>query len=158
MGLPNPNMDFTAFDTLPAASLDDLVENIEALADGSGLDNGAITDAKMGMTGTTDANGWDVLDFGTHRLAWKSGTITGGSRTAGTAWSAGGTTNLPVGCSTVVDIKNLSYSFRMTSSAYALGINVESSTSATSVSWTAVNNGSGTIDFGSPEYWCQIIF
>lgn len=35
--LPNPGMDFTAFDTLPAASLDDLVENIEALADGSGI-------------------------------------------------------------------------------------------------------------------------
>lgn len=33
--LPNPAMDFTAFDTLPAASLDDLVENIEALEDGS---------------------------------------------------------------------------------------------------------------------------
>jgi hypothetical protein len=32
MQLPNPGMDFTPFDTLPAASLDDLVENIEALA------------------------------------------------------------------------------------------------------------------------------
>ena len=38
MPLPNPGMDFTAFDTLPAAELDKLVENIEALADGSAFD------------------------------------------------------------------------------------------------------------------------
>lgn len=47
MALPNPGMDFTAFDTLPAASLDDMVENIEALADGSGLDDKAIATAKL---------------------------------------------------------------------------------------------------------------
>lgn len=39
MGLPNPGMDFTAFDTLPAASLDELVENIEALQDGTAFDS-----------------------------------------------------------------------------------------------------------------------
>lgn len=49
MALPNPGMDFTAFDTLPAASLDDLVENIEALADGSGLDDGAVTPNKLSL-------------------------------------------------------------------------------------------------------------
>lgn len=45
-GLPNPGMDFTPFDTLPAADLDKIVENIEALADGSaleGLDIGNLT-------------------------------------------------------------------------------------------------------------------
>lgn len=40
MALPNPGMDFTAFDTLTAAELDDLVENIESLEDGSGFDLG----------------------------------------------------------------------------------------------------------------------
>lgn len=37
--LPNPGMDFTPFDILPAASLDDMVENIESLADGSAFDS-----------------------------------------------------------------------------------------------------------------------
>ena len=43
MPLPNTGMSFTPFDPLPASQLNDLVENIEALADGSGLDAGAIT-------------------------------------------------------------------------------------------------------------------
>jgi len=49
MSLPNPNMDFSVFDTLPATELDDLVENIEALADGSGLNTG---DASNGVSNT----------------------------------------------------------------------------------------------------------
>lgn len=40
MPLPNQGMDFTPFDTLPAADLDKLVENIESLEDGSGFDLG----------------------------------------------------------------------------------------------------------------------
>src|SRR5687767_8010800 len=35
MPLPNPGMSFTPFDPLPASDLNDIVENIEALADGS---------------------------------------------------------------------------------------------------------------------------
>lgn len=46
MSLPNPGMDFTAYQTLTATEMDNLVENIEALADGSGLDNSAVTPAK----------------------------------------------------------------------------------------------------------------
>lgn len=42
MPLPNPGQSFDPFDTLPASDLNDMVENIEALADGSGLDDGAI--------------------------------------------------------------------------------------------------------------------
>lgn len=40
-------MDFTPFDILTAAELDDLVENDQALAAGTGLDNAAITYAKL---------------------------------------------------------------------------------------------------------------
>lgn len=47
MSLPNPNMDFEAFDTLPASQLDDLVENIEALADGSGLADNSVVSSKL---------------------------------------------------------------------------------------------------------------
>lgn len=107
---------------------------------------------------TTDANGWSVLDFGAHKLAWKSGSLTGGSQANGATWVAGNTSNLPVGCSTIADIKGLSYAFRMTGNAYALSINEENSTAQTMIQWTARNNGGGTIDFGTPEYWCQIIF
>lgn len=35
MPLPNPGMSFDPFDTLPASDLNDMVENIEALEDGS---------------------------------------------------------------------------------------------------------------------------
>lgn len=47
MSLPNPGMSFTPFDPLTAAEQNDLVENIEALADGSGLDDSAIATAKI---------------------------------------------------------------------------------------------------------------
>lgn len=42
MALPNPGMDFTPFDVLTAEELDDIVENIESLADGTGFEAGAI--------------------------------------------------------------------------------------------------------------------
>lgn len=38
MPLPNAGMSFTPFDSLPASDLNDLVENIEALSDGTGID------------------------------------------------------------------------------------------------------------------------
>lgn len=44
--LPNQNMDFVPLATLPASDLDKLVENIESLADGSGIGDGAVTPAK----------------------------------------------------------------------------------------------------------------
>lgn len=42
MSLPNPDMEFFPFDPLAASELNDLVENIKSLADGSGFDAGAI--------------------------------------------------------------------------------------------------------------------
>lgn len=63
MALPNPDMDFTPFDTLPASTLDDIIENVESLADGTGFTAGAIpstaladnsvTPAKLNTNGTT---------------------------------------------------------------------------------------------------------
>lgn len=46
MSLPVPSMSFSPFAILTAEEMNDLVENIEALADGSGLDNGAVEPAK----------------------------------------------------------------------------------------------------------------
>jgi hypothetical protein len=42
MPLPNPSMSFTPLDPLPASDLNDLVQNIESLADGTGFDAGVI--------------------------------------------------------------------------------------------------------------------
>lgn len=47
MSLPNPGMSFTPFDILPASDLNDIVENIEALALGTGLNDGVITTSKL---------------------------------------------------------------------------------------------------------------
>lgn len=47
MALPNPGMDFVPFDILTAEELDDVVENIEALAAGTGLNDASVTAAKL---------------------------------------------------------------------------------------------------------------
>lgn len=47
MSLPNPGMTFTPFDPLTAAEMNDLVENIEALAAGTGLDTNAVGASKL---------------------------------------------------------------------------------------------------------------
>lgn len=46
MSLPNPGQDAVPFTTLTAQFYDETIENIEALADGSGLDDGAVGPAK----------------------------------------------------------------------------------------------------------------
>lgn len=151
------NWSVTTGETPSASKWNQLGTNDAGFKDGTNIDNDAIVSRHLSIS-STDANGWSVMDFGDHKIAWKSGTITGGSRGAGVAWSAGGTTNLPVGCADIDAVKNMSYSFRMTGSAYALGINMEANPSSTSIGWTAINNAAGTVDFGTPEYWCQIIF
>lgn len=47
MALPNPSMSFSPFAILTAEEMNELVENIEALADGSGIDSGAIIGSKF---------------------------------------------------------------------------------------------------------------
>jgi len=118
----------------------------------------AVTNAKLEVTGTTDANGWFAIDIGSVIIATKTGTLTGGSKGTGVSWSMGNTSNLPVGCATRGAAKSINYSFQVAANAFALGANAEGADSATSVGWTAINNAAGTIDFGTPRYWCQIIF
>lgn len=50
MSLPNPSMNFTPLDTLPASDLNKMVENIEALSDGSGLADGAVKSNNIDFT------------------------------------------------------------------------------------------------------------
>lgn len=51
--LPNPGMAFTPFDILTAAELNDISENVDALATGSGIGDGAITPTKINLGPTT---------------------------------------------------------------------------------------------------------
>jgi hypothetical protein len=53
--LPNQNMDFVPLATLSAADLDKLVDNIEALADGTGIGDGSVVTAKIADANVTNA-------------------------------------------------------------------------------------------------------
>ena len=93
MSLPNPSMDFTALDTLSASSLDQLVENIESLSDGSGLEDLAITETKLGAGAVTNGkiansvitNTKLSTDTGEIAGAWDSWTPTYNNFTKGSA-------------------------------------------------------------------------
>lgn len=82
MSLPNPGMDFTPFDVLPASELDDMVENIEALAAGTGLNVSAVTPEKIFTgTGTTWALASYTPTFANTTLG--SGTVSGSYKQIG---------------------------------------------------------------------------
>lgn len=53
--LPNQNMDFVPLATLPAADLDKLVDNIEALATGTGIGDGSVVTAAIKDANVTPA-------------------------------------------------------------------------------------------------------
>ena len=61
MSLPNPSMSFSPFAILTAAEMNDLVENDQALAAGTGLNDGAVTGTKL----TDDTVGMGKIDFST---------------------------------------------------------------------------------------------
>lgn len=85
-------MDFTAFDVLTAAEMDDLVENIESLADGTGFDTGAIPTAALADGAATTAKIADAsvtnaklsTTAGEPGGAWKSWTPTWVNLSGGT--------------------------------------------------------------------------
>lgn len=51
MSLPNPSMSFTPFDILTASEMNYIVDNIEALSLGTGLEDGAVTPQKLATLG-----------------------------------------------------------------------------------------------------------
>lgn len=53
MALPNPDMDFTALEILPASKLDDIVENIQALAAGSAFDAESVPGSVLAPSSVT---------------------------------------------------------------------------------------------------------
>lgn len=65
MALPNPSMSFSPFAILTAEELNDIVENIESLADGTGFNSGAIpTDALADKAVTSDKIDFATLPYG----------------------------------------------------------------------------------------------
>ena len=81
MSLPNPGMSFDPLTPLPAESLNDLVENIEALAAGTGLNAGVIPYAALlsnifSSLITTDTNPGNAggsrnyLNLGGLKICW----------------------------------------------------------------------------------------
>jgi hypothetical protein len=60
MALPNLGQVFTPFDPLPASDLNDIVENVEALAAGTGLNDASVTPVKL-QSGTGTDWAWDTF-------------------------------------------------------------------------------------------------
>lgn len=72
MSLPNPGQDAVPFTPLTAEFYDDTIENIEALAAGTGLDDGSVGPIKLDV----DAIGHGFLEIGRTTLGTAGGTIT----------------------------------------------------------------------------------
>lgn len=79
--LPNPSMAFTPFDILLAEELNDLVENIEALATGSGIGDGAIGTSDLANAAVTSQK----VDFTTFPKAKVN--LTANTSLPNNAWS-----------------------------------------------------------------------
>lgn len=91
MALPNLGQVFTPFDPLPASDLNDIVENVEALAAGTGLNDASVTAEKLAAAVT------DMLDFSTSEKAtgflWVDGKVIYKRTFTGTISQAAATRN-----------------------------------------------------------------
>lgn len=73
MALPNPGMDAVPFTPLTAEFLDDMIENIESLSDGTGFENGAITTNTLAESAVTASKWINPYRFSVHLASNQSG-------------------------------------------------------------------------------------
>ena len=129
-----------------AAKWNQLGANDAGFKDGTNIDAGAIittkiadnavTNDKMGMTQSVDANGWKVSDYGTFKKATKRLTWTGSMSIASLANLNLAGMNLPVG---VTDRSNLRWTYSYSTNLRVFLVNETGSPSSNGFSFV-VNN------------------
>lgn len=83
MSLPNPSMSFSPFAILTAAEMNDLVENIDALAGGTGLNTGVVTTDKLSTSSGEIAGPWQTWTPTYANLTVGNGTVVARYRKVG---------------------------------------------------------------------------
>lgn len=142
--LPYPDMDFVPLDILTAAEMNELVANIEFLANQlpvattnitdaavttAKIADNAVTSGKISLTTATDAAGFTQIDLGNIRIYGKKGTSS--QTVSGSAWKEFTASTKPTNLST-------SHKFYGTVSA-------KSSDNALSANGTVATTGGSTI-------------
>lgn len=112
MALPNPNNAVSPFDIGTSEWANNVKANIDALSDGTGIDDSAVTAAKIDFTtfpisSAVDANGWTVTNYGNFKMATKTVTPASVSKVRFEVTSQS-SINLPVGIATAAALKTMS--------------------------------------------------
>lgn len=105
MALPYPTKVVLPFDIATAQDMNERHANDVALANGTGLSDGAVTSDKLAPSKTTDANGWTVYNYGTWKQYEKHGTVI--VTVPANSWNRSVATSLPSG-TTAADISSIS--------------------------------------------------
>lgn len=160
MSLPNPGLDAVPFTNLPAEFLDDMNENIEALADGSGQNDYSIPPSKLALVNyqTDDANTIASVTNGAIKFQAGWGQLPGtgaATLTNGVTFPEAFTTILGISLSFVgaknttamTDITDVAVSYAASGVGYTISTANLSETSVT----VTMSRDAGT--FSSSIYW-----
>jgi hypothetical protein len=77
MSLPNTISPVSPFDVILSETTNEMIENIEALADGSGLDDGAVTSSKLATGAGEPGGAWTSWTPTFSNFTIGSGTVSG---------------------------------------------------------------------------------
>lgn len=131
-----------------AAKWNQLGANDAGFKDGTNIDAGAITEAKIAASAvtsaklnvipTTDANGWKVYSFGTTKLYKKR--VTYSNTVGGLTTFPISSNNLPVGISTVGNASYINSTVTASGNAGALCVMPELSAGSTAWNFTATSS------------------
>lgn len=99
----------------------------------------SVTSLKLAPSKTTDANGWTVYDYGTWKKYVKRFVSTPGSITAGNRVTIVGSQALPVGVSSLANVR-MSYSAFFEQEAGSISVDMQNLSSSTTITALARNN------------------